>query len=195
MIPALLLCQDFWNDLIRHAWENNAWNISTGHQFGIIIQLVRWEQLVLVELEDSWKPQLTKVLFLNSQTFLIHDFAYLATIKAHSWHFRSKVKWTVCFMDTWGRKCGVWTLKPSQERGEPSIWNEIHPGLSIMPPCSPAFLCSCPSFEVGSCWYNLQCIWDYKNITILGKVFQVLGGLLQNKPVLKNDLIQNVSSF
>lgn len=84
---------------------------------------------------------------------------------------------------------------------------EVIPGVSESPAsgirsilgwisrhCVSHILCSCPSFEGGPCWYNLLWIWDYKNMIIFGKVFQMLGELLQSKPALQNDLIQNASN-
>lgn len=68
-------------------------------------------------------------------------------------------------------------------------------GWTLCHLCFSTLLCSCLSFGGGPPLYHLLWIWVYKNTITFGKVFQMLGELLQNNLVLQNDLIQNVANF
>lgn len=82
------------------------------------------------------------------------------------------------------------------EMRETCIWKKIHSRLDIVcHVCFSVLLCSCSFLGGVPPLYHLLWIWVYKNAFIFGKVFQMLGELLQNNLALQNDLIQNVANF
>lgn len=68
-------------------------------------------------------------------------------------------------------------------------------GWTLCHMCFSVLLCSCSFLGGVPPLYHLLWIWVYKNAFIFGKVFQMLGELLQNNLALQNDLIQNVANF